>query len=103
LIHLRITYQLRAHHMTAFETVFREQIIPITEERGLTLDGFWRTSVGDVGEYMELWRFESMADFDQRWNALIADARIQKIFETTGPMVEHEKWSLLQPALQEPE
>lgn len=89
--------------MTAFETVFREQIIPITEERGLTLDGFWRTSVGEVGEYMELWRFESMADFDQRWNALLADTRIQKIFETTGPMVEREKLSLLQPALQESE
>lgn len=96
---LRITYRLRAHHMTPFETIFRDQILPIAREYELSLDSFWRTAVGEVGEYMELWRFESIADFDERWRGLLADPRIQEIFKTTGPMVEGENFTILEPAL----
>jgi len=96
---LRITYRLRAHHMTPFETIFRERILPIAREHELAPEGFWRTSVGEVGEYMELWRFESITDFDQRWRGLLADARIQEIFQTTGPMVEGENFTILESAL----
>lgn len=94
---LKITYRLRAHHMAEFEQIFHEQIIPLAQEHNLHPQGLWRTLVGEVGEYMELWQFASLAEFDQRWHELFADGRLQEIFKTTGPMVEGEKFTLLEP------
>ena len=57
----------------------------------------FRSLIGDVGEYMELWEFASLAEFDVQWRKLFADVRLQDIFKTTGPMVEGEKFTLLEP------
>ncbi|HZS06945.1 MAG TPA: NIPSNAP family protein [Blastocatellia bacterium] len=97
---LRITYRLRAHHMPQFERIFDAEILPLIREHGLSFKSIWRTAVGEVGEYMELWEFDSLADFDVRWKKLINDPRLQAIFERTGPMVEGERWSLMEPALE---
>jgi hypothetical protein len=83
---LRVTYRLRAHHMPHFEQIFDAEIMPVVREHGLKFKGLWRTVVGEVGEYV-------------RWRALLADARLLKVFETTGPMVEGERFTLLEPIL----
>lgn len=98
MILLRISYRLRAHHMPAFEQVFEAQIIPLIREYELNFQGIFRTVVGEVGEYMELWEFDSMTEFDERWRTFLSDPRLLKIFETTGPMVEGERFTLLEPA-----
>ncbi|MFN7926739.1 MAG: NIPSNAP family protein [Blastocatellia bacterium] len=97
MILLRVTYRLRAHQMAEFERIFTEQICPLAEAHQLRLQGCWRTLVGEVGEYMELWEFPSLAAFEQQWTTLLADPRLQAIFQTTGPMVEGEKFTLLEP------
>lgn len=99
MILLKVTYRLRAHHMPQFEKIFDEQIMPLVREHGLNFKGIWRTLVGEVGEYMELWEFASMAEFDERWRGLIGDPRLQRVFKTTGPMVEGERFTLLEPVL----
>ena len=96
---LRVTYRLRAHHTAVFEKIFDEEIVPIVRRHGVRFLGVWRTAVGEVGEYMELWQFESMADFDRRWKSVLADPQLQKIFERTGPMVESENFTLLDPII----
>ncbi len=97
MILLKVTYRVRAHQMGQFETIFQEEILPLVAEHELRFKGIWRTLVGNAGEYLELWQFESSADFERRWKALFADPRLQRIFETTGPMVEDENFSLLEP------
>lgn len=97
---LRITYRLRAHHMPQFERIFAAEIAPLIREHNLKFKSIWRTVVGPVGEYMELWEFDSLAEFDEGWRRLIGDPRLQKIFERTGPMVEDEQWALLESALE---
>jgi hypothetical protein len=99
MILLRISYRLRAHHMPEFEQVFESQIIPLIREYQLNFKGIFRTVVGEVGEYMELWEFSSMTEFDERWRTFLADPRLLEIFETTGPMVEGERFTLLEPVL----
>lgn len=99
MILLKITYRLRAHHMAKFEQIFDDQIIPLAQEHNLRLWGIWRTVVGEVGEYMELWEFASLADFDENWHKLLKDPRLLEIFETTGPMVESERFAILEPAI----
>ena len=46
-----------------------------------------------------MWEFDSLAEFDERWRALMSDPRLQEIFEVTGPMVEEERLTIYEPAL----
>ena len=93
---LKVTYRIRAHHLETFEQVFSGQILPLTQLHDLKLLGFWRTLVGNMGEYLELWEFRSITDFEQSWQRLLKDPQLARIFEITGPMVEDETFSLLE-------
>jgi L-rhamnose mutarotase len=101
MILLKVSYKLRAHHVALYERVFAEQTLPLIREHGFRFHGIWRTIVGDAQEYLELWEFDSVADFDERWRKLMTDPRLQKIFEVTGPLVESENLSLFEPALEQ--
>ena len=94
---LKVTYRIRAHHLAAFEQLFSDQILPLIQRHDLRLLGFWRTLVGNIGEYLELWEFRSIADFEKSWKRLLKDPELERIFELTGPMVEDETFSLLEP------
>ncbi|MBO0721608.1 MAG: NIPSNAP family protein [Blastocatellia bacterium] len=96
---LKISYKLRAHHVALYERTFNERTLPLIREHGLGFLGIWRTIVGDAQEYLELWEFESLAEFEEKWRKLMADPRLQEIFQITGPLVEDENLSLFQPAL----
>ena len=96
---LKISYRLRAHHVPLYERVFAERPLPLIREHGFRFWGIWRTIIGEATEYLELWEFDSVAEFDERWRRLMADPRLLEIFEVTGPMVEGERLSLLEPAL----
>lgn len=56
--------------------------------------------MGNAGEFLELWEFASVADFEKRWKALLSDSRLQEIFQSTGSMVENESFALLEPVLE---
>lgn len=93
----KVTYRLRAHDMERFEEILTGEIIPLAGKLGLNLQGVWRNFVGNAGEYVELWEFDSIQQFETDWNKLISHPKLQDIFKTTGPMVEEEKSSLYQP------
>jgi NIPSNAP len=97
---LKVTYRLRAHQMAEFERIFAQQIMPLVQRHSLNFRGIWRTLVGEVGEYLELWEFTSVAQFDEQWRKLLNDPLLLEIFQVTGPMVEGEKFTLLEPVLQ---
>lgn len=98
---LKVSYRVRAHHVPQFERIFEKQILPVVESHHLKFLGIWRSLVGNAGEYLELWEFESTADFDRRWRRLMRDVRLREILKTTGPMVEEENFALFEPALPE--
>lgn len=83
--------------MAEFERIFAEQIVPLAQEYSLRHQGLWRTLVGEIGEYLELWEFASLTEFEEEWRRFFADGRLQEIFKTTGPMIEGEKFTLLEP------
>lgn len=97
MILLKVSYRVRAHVVADFEKAFRQKIMPVVRERGLRLRGVWKTVVGNAGEYLELWEFDSMAEFERKWQGLMADPRLLEAFQTTGPMVEQEVFSLFEP------
>lgn len=96
---LKISYKLRAHHVADYDRIFAERTLPLIRAHGFRFWGIWRTIIGDAQEYLELWEFDSLAEFDAQWRKLTSDPRLQEIFKLTGPMVEDEKLSLFEPSL----
>lgn len=96
---LKISYKLRAHHVALYDRTFAERTLPLIREHQFRFLGIWRTIVGDAQEYLELWEFDSIAQFDEKWRKLMADPRLSEIFEITGPLVEDENLSLFEPAI----
>ncbi|MFQ5738767.1 MAG: NIPSNAP family protein [Acidobacteriota bacterium] len=100
---LKVSYRVRSHHIRHFDRIFAHQILPLIRLHRLDFQGIWRSVVGNAGEYLELWQFESMADFERRWGKLMSDPRLLEIFELTGPLVEGESFSLFEPVATEPQ
>ncbi len=94
-VYLRVTYQVAVHNMPEFERALLDVVLPLTRELEIQTEGIWKTTIGKVGEYLELWIFDSMEDFDQKWNALMTHPRLQETFRVTGPMVHDEQLTLL--------
>lgn len=103
MILLRVSYRVRAHQIAPFEKIFAEEVLPLIREHGLDFRGIWKSRIGNVGEFLELWEFVDMGDFDRRWPRLIGDDRLQAIFQRTGPMVEDENFALFEPAAASPQ
>lgn len=94
MIVLKISYKLRAHHVAEYDKTFAERTLPLIREHKLGFKGIWRTIVGDAQEYLEIWEFDSMADFEEKWTRLMNDPKLIEIFKVTGPMVDDENLSL---------
>jgi len=94
-VYLRVSYQVAVHNMPEFERALLDDVLPLARELGIQVEGIWKTVVGKVGEYLELWVFQSMDEFDQKWNALMTHPRLQETFRITGPMVHDEQFTLL--------
>ncbi|HLU99630.1 MAG TPA: NIPSNAP family protein [Acidobacteriota bacterium] len=99
---LKVSYRIAIHQMPQYEQLFQQQVLPLIREKKLRLLGIWKTLVGDVGEYLELWQFDSLGEFEVKWPSLLEDPRFQELVRTTGPMVKDENFTLLQPVLKKP-
>jgi len=96
MVYLQVTFTLEAQDVQRFEAYYEEHFLPVILEHGFSPVGIFKTLVGRAGEVTELWRFEDLADYESKWKALMADARVAEIFETTGPMVHDERFQILE-------
>lgn len=94
---LKVSYRVPVNHMVEFEKILEAQVVPLAEDLGINLKGIWKALVGNVGEFLELWEFDSMAEFETKWRELLDHLELQKIFETTGPVVRDESFALFEP------
>ena len=94
---LKVSYRVPANHMAEFEKLLVNQVLPLAEDLGINLKGVWKTLVGNVGEFLELWEFDSMAEFETKWRELLGHPELQEIFELTGPVVRDESFALFEP------
>jgi antibiotic biosynthesis monooxygenase (ABM) superfamily enzyme len=97
LVHLHVTFTVRAHHCSRYEELFRTLFLPILARHGFRSLGIWRTMVGDAGRYVEIWEFDSVEDYADKWRAMSRDPETASVLQQTGPLVENETFSLLEP------
>ncbi|UCF38334.1 MAG: NIPSNAP family protein [Acidobacteriota bacterium] len=93
---LRVTYRVRIDQAEQFERILLDEVVPLAKNLGIQFQGVWRTLVGNVGEYLELWEFDSLAEFETKWKALFEHPEFKRILQITGPMVEEERMAILQ-------
>jgi NIPSNAP len=96
MVYLHVTFVLEAQDVSRFEHFYAGTFLPVIREHGLEPVGIFRTLVGRAGEFTEIWKFESLSDYEAKWKSLLSDPRIQTIFETTGPMVKDETFKLVE-------
>ena len=95
MVYLHVTFRLEAQDVARFEAFYEETFLPVIRSHGFEPVGIFRTLVGRAGEMTEIWRFRDLTDYEAKWKALMADPRVQEIFETTGPMVKDESFKLM--------
>lgn len=93
---LRVTYRVRSDCILEFEEILLREIIPLAENLGIARPDVWRTTIGAAGEYLELWRFDSVSEYEDKFKTLLRHPRLQEIFRRTGPMVSGEYFALLE-------
>jgi hypothetical protein len=93
---LRVTYRVRSDCVLEFEKILLGEIVPLAEQLGIARPDVWRTMVGAAGEFLELWRFGSVSEYEDKFKALLRHPRVQEIFRRTGPMVSEEHFALLE-------
>ena len=98
MVYLHITFWVEAHQVARYEEFYANKFKPIIEEHGLESVGIWKTLVGTAGEFTEIWRFRNLAEYENKWKALMNDRRVREIFETTGPLVKNETFKLMEMA-----
>lgn len=92
---LKVTYVIEAHNEDEFEEILQDEVIPLAENLGIELGGLYKTVIGNAGEFVELWLFEGLSDYEKKWSLLVNHPSLKEIFKRTGPMVKHEKFQLL--------
>ena len=96
MVYLHVTFSLEAQDAKPFENYYAEVFWPVIREHGFRPVGIWKTLVGRAGEVTEIWAFDSLADYEAKWRALMTDPRLDEIFATTGPMVKQEQFKLME-------
>jgi len=96
MVYLQVTFHLEAQDVARFETFYAERFLPVIQEHGFEAVGIFKTLVGPAGEFIEMWKFRDLADYERKWKSLLEDSRVQEIFETTGPMVKGETFKLME-------
>jgi hypothetical protein len=99
---LKVSYRVAAHRAADFERALLGEVLPLARELGIEPHGIWKTFVGNVGEYLELWRFGSIGEFERKWRQLLAHPQLQEVFARTGPMVREETFALMEPLAPNP-
>ena len=96
MVYLHVTFTIEAHNSDRFEAFYEETFWPLIKEHGFQPVGIYRTLVGVAGEITEIWRFDSLSDYETKWKSLMDDSRLKEIFKTTGPMVKQESFKLME-------
>ncbi len=95
------TYHCKPEHIGRLTARFEHDVLPLWEEYGIRLVGFWQTAVGPLMDVMYILAWDSLAERESLWSAYQADERWLEIKQQseaeTGPWVYGIESTLLAP------
>ena len=81
------TYTLLPRKMPTYLKLFEELGLPAMQRHGLDLMGYYTSVVGPQNQLVHLWRFDSLADMEQKRAARDGDPAWQEFLSKTDGLV----------------
>ena len=92
------TYTLLPRKMPTYLKLFEELGLPAMQRHGLDLMGYYTSVVGPQNQLVHLWRFDSLADMEQKRAARDADPAWQEFLSKTDGLVLMQEDKVMKPS-----
>ncbi|MFM9938018.1 MAG: NIPSNAP family protein [Hyphomicrobiaceae bacterium] len=97
------TYTLIPRKTPAYVEMFERLALPVTKRHGLQLIGYYTSQIGALNQIVHLWRYESLADLEQKRAARDADPAWAQFLASTEGMVLLQDNKIMKPTSFSPE
>ena len=81
------TYTLIPRKMPKYLELFEKHALPVMLRHGLELVGYYTSSIGPLNQVVHIWRYDSLADLEQKRAARDADPAWGEFLSLTEGMV----------------
>jgi len=81
------TYTLIPRKMKRYLELFEKHALPVMLRHGLELVGYYTSSIGPLNQVVHIWRYDSLADLEQKRAARDADPAWGEFLSLTEGMV----------------
>ena len=97
------TYTLVPRKLPDYLKLFEELAMPVMRRHGLELMGYYTSVVGPQNQLVHLWRYDSLADMEQKRSARDADPDWLAFQKRTEGLVLMQEDKVMKPAPFSPE
>ena len=91
------TYTLHPRKMPTYIKLFEEICMPAMKRHGLELMGYYTSVIGPQNQLVHLWRFDSLADMEQKRAARDADPSWKEFLSKTEGLVLMQEDKVMKP------
>lgn len=81
------TYTLVPRKLPRYVELFEQHALPVMKRHGLELIGYYVSQIGPLNQVVHLWRYDSLADMEQKRARRDADPAWGAFLEMTEGMV----------------
>jgi hypothetical protein len=91
-------YTIKLRKMGEFLDVFDRLALPVLMETLGTPLGFWTSFVGPLNQFVHLWSYDDLADYERRGKARDAHPDFPAYLAASGPLIEAQENRLIRAA-----
>jgi hypothetical protein len=91
------TYTLMPRKMASYLQIFEAQGLPVQHRHGLQLLGYYVSQIGPLNQVVHLWRYENLADMEEKRSARDADPAWGEFLARTDGMVLMQESKVMRP------
>ena len=92
------TYTVTPRKMGPYLKLVEELAVPIMLRHGFELTGYYVAQHGQLNQVIHLWKYDSMADMEQKRAARDADPAWADYLSRTEGMVQHQEDRIMAPS-----
>ena len=92
------TYTLVPRKLPAYLQKFETMALPVMQRHGFVLMGYYTSVIGPLNQIVHLWRYESLADLEQKRTKRDADPAWASFLTATEGMVMLQDDKIMAPA-----
>ena len=92
------TYTLVPRKLAKYLDIFEKHGLPVMHRHGLELLGYYVSQIGPLNQVVHLWRYDSLADLEEKRTARDADPAWGEYLSLTDGLVSSQDSKIMRPA-----